>query len=80
MTEPRRYVPPEKRPAPEPVRKRPWMVQRDGETKEQFEHRVANSCYRCGVYLPGADVLNAHEDQCTGPIPDAQADAARWTQ
>jgi hypothetical protein len=75
---PRPYVPPPSRPAPEPIPKKPWMVRRPGETKEHFEHRVAHSCYRCGLYLVPMAVLNAHEDACKGPVDDAGDDAARW--
>jgi hypothetical protein len=43
---------------------KPHMKRRPGETIEQWNHRIAHSCYRCGTYIEHKDVLNQHEDHC----------------
>ena len=46
-------------------KRKPWLKQRAGETKEQFDHRTSHSCYNCGTYIANGAALNDHEDQCS---------------
>lgn len=45
---------------------RPHMKRREGETEDQWLHRLAHSCYRCGHYEADLHVLRDHEDSHGG--------------
>ena len=65
--EPRPYVPPDLMGTLRQVNgsvKKPWLRQRDGETKEKYNWRISHSCYNCGTVISDRTVLNAHEDSC----------------
>jgi hypothetical protein len=45
--------------------KKPWMRKRPGETDEQYDWRIAHSCYNCGAVIVDSRALDAHEDECS---------------
>ncbi|MFE9747010.1 hypothetical protein ACFYOT_19085 [Saccharothrix saharensis] len=45
---------------------KPWQRQLPDEEREQYLHRVARSCYRCGHRENDLDALADHEDRCAG--------------
>lgn len=47
-----------------PDSKKPWLRIRDGETPEQYDHRIARSCYNCGQQIENSTALDQHEDRC----------------
>lgn len=46
---------------------RPWLARRDGETDDQYFHRMARTCVKCGVYLVSPIMRMAHQEKCEGP-------------
>ncbi|MBA8826324.1 hypothetical protein FHX42_003700 [Saccharopolyspora lacisalsi] len=48
---------------------RSHMERRPDETREQHNHRLSHSCYRCGHYEPDDAILDPHEETCTGTSP-----------
>jgi hypothetical protein len=44
----------------------PWLDQHEDETEEQYNTRLAHTCYQCGAYFVILDMLWPHEDECEG--------------
>lgn len=53
-----------------PVSDKPWLDQREGETEDQYNARLANTCYTCGGFFVITAILVAHEEQCRGESDD----------
>lgn len=49
-----------------PMTDKAWLDKREGETEEQYNVRLAHTCYTCGAYFVILEMLYLHEDECAG--------------